>query len=109
MTPKLILISKTMLLIFLATPCTSNLGQIQPTSEVLPPEIDNISSDEPIQEKLPIEGATSTATPLPYPQTVQVKEAGIVRLDYHLGKTPIEVIEESGAELLPPPLTKERN
>jgi len=43
----------------------------------------------------------------PFPMTVHVKEGGIIRLDYHLGKTPIEVIEEREGELILPPPTIE--
>ena len=38
----------------------------------------------------------------PFPMTVHVKEGGIIRLDYHLGKTPVEVIEETEGELILP-------
>ena len=39
----------------------------------------------------------------PFPMTVHVKEGGIIRLDYHLGKTPAEVIQELEGELILPP------
>ncbi len=39
----------------------------------------------------------------PFPMTVHVKEGGIIRLDYHLGKTPDQVIEGREGELILPP------
>jgi len=70
-----------------------------------------VPEDAWVDENYPVGeyGVVGILSDNPFPMTVQVKEAGIVRLDYHLGKTPILVIEESGAELLLPPLTKERN
>ncbi|MCK5429309.1 MAG: hypothetical protein KAI94_07550 [Anaerolineales bacterium] len=38
----------------------------------------------------------------PFPMTVHVKEGGIVRLDFHTGITPAEVIEPKGGELILP-------